>query len=277
MIVKGNLSDVSLGTIIHSLFQSRWTAILWLCQQSIEGIVFFDKGQMTHAKVNGSEGQEAIYVLSHWDHGTFRIMQQEVLPPHDQENVLDYPVNESAAPKIKATSVLALLTRESEARTTEEYEADQVWEQELIVLLSILERLKTELGRWRYRFRPNTILGYLTDIVNEVVTVGENSFDIYRNFLEKAINMASDVYPQATQLQLNDNQLDPLPEIYNTLPRQQRSTQIQAVISSVLDILESYFYQFVSRFHATNLVEQWRVTCQLYLEELEGTLNYAKL
>ncbi|MCB1053654.1 MAG: DUF4388 domain-containing protein [Acidobacteria bacterium] len=69
---QGSLNDVKLPDIIQLMSVSSKTGCFLLQLDKEEGRIFLVDGQMTHASAGKLVGEEALYALAIWDHGTFR-------------------------------------------------------------------------------------------------------------------------------------------------------------------------------------------------------------
>lgn len=275
LLVKGSFHDARLASLIQVVFDQELTAILWMCRQLEEGITYFQNGIMTHAEISGTKGQEALYKMSHWDDGTFRLIEQPFLPTHEENGPIEYQTERSM--HVNGThSLLSVLTKKDYAETQDAADKDQMWDEELMLLMSQLENLKGDANQWKRcftsRFRiphaDHLALDRMVALVNTTAQLGDNSFDRYRNYLPKAAVMASDLYPVVADYRLQDNRLRALQPLYAQVPMAQRNNQAHYMFKSTIDILESYFFQLLAQFHARSRINQWRTVFQLFIEEL---------
>lgn len=275
LLVKGSFHDARLASLIQVVFEQKLTAILWMCRQLEEGITYFQDGVMTHAEIAGVKGQEALYRLSHWDDGTFRLIEQPFLPAHEQNGPLEYQTERSMHVNGRH-SLLSVLTKRDYADTQSAADQDLLWDEELILLMSELENIKGDAKEWKRCFRSrfrvphgdHVALDRMAALVNTTAQLGNSSFDRYQNYLSKAAVMASDLYPIVADFRLQDNRLRSLQPLYTQVPTAKRSTHAHYMFKSTIDIIESYFFQFLAQFHARSHIIQWRSVFQLFIEEL---------
>ncbi len=80
MALAGNLRDMALMDLIQITCQERKRALLTVHQGSEEAHIYFDEGEIVHASLEDSEGEEAIYRILSWQEGDFN-MESGVAPP----------------------------------------------------------------------------------------------------------------------------------------------------------------------------------------------------
>ena len=71
--LEGDLSMMSLASIIQINCEERNQAQLVLNHQGSEAQIFFNEGDIIHAEVGNQTGDEAIYELLRWEDGSFRL------------------------------------------------------------------------------------------------------------------------------------------------------------------------------------------------------------
>lgn len=80
-VVRGNLRDMSLTSIISIACNERHQARLLIRRGNQEATLFFEDGNVVHITLNnGHEGEEVIYEVLAWEEGIFEL-EQGVLPP----------------------------------------------------------------------------------------------------------------------------------------------------------------------------------------------------
>ncbi|MBX7153160.1 response regulator [bacterium] len=85
----GKLGDVSVLDILQLLTNTAKTGNLLISDGTLEGNVFFVKGQIFNAQLGNSKGEDAIYDMIYWEDGFFRFSQEDV-PRH---NMITTPTN----------------------------------------------------------------------------------------------------------------------------------------------------------------------------------------
>ncbi len=80
MPLAGNLRDMALPDLIQITCQERKRARLKLRRDNEEAEIYFDGGEMVHAKLGELTGQEVIYHLLGWHDGEFAL-ESDVEPP----------------------------------------------------------------------------------------------------------------------------------------------------------------------------------------------------
>jgi hypothetical protein len=72
MSFQGSLNELPLADIVQLVAVSGKTGMFSMTRASEKGYVYLLNGQITHAKVGEIEGDDAIYALALWSHGTFQ-------------------------------------------------------------------------------------------------------------------------------------------------------------------------------------------------------------
>ncbi|MGA7992907.1 MAG: DUF4388 domain-containing protein [Thermoanaerobaculia bacterium] len=72
MSFQGSLNELPLADIVQLVAVSGKTGMFSMTRASEKGYVYLQNGQITHAKVGDIEGDDAIYALALWSHGTFQ-------------------------------------------------------------------------------------------------------------------------------------------------------------------------------------------------------------
>ncbi len=72
MSFQGSLKELPLADIVQLVAVSGKTGMFSLTRGVDRGAVYIQNGQITHAKVNDIEGEDAIYALALWNEGQFQ-------------------------------------------------------------------------------------------------------------------------------------------------------------------------------------------------------------
>jgi hypothetical protein len=72
MSFQGSLNELPLADIVQLVAVSGKTGMFSMTRASEKGYVYLHNGQITHAKVGETEGEDAIYALALWSQGTFQ-------------------------------------------------------------------------------------------------------------------------------------------------------------------------------------------------------------
>jgi hypothetical protein len=72
MSFQGSLKELPLADIVQLVAVSGKTGMFSLTRGAEKGAVYIQNGQITHAKVNDVEGEDAIYALALWNEGQFQ-------------------------------------------------------------------------------------------------------------------------------------------------------------------------------------------------------------
>ncbi len=72
MSFQGSLKELPLADIVQLVAVSGKTGMFSLTRGAERGAVYIQGGQITHAKVNDVEGEDAVYALALWNEGQFQ-------------------------------------------------------------------------------------------------------------------------------------------------------------------------------------------------------------
>ena len=79
-VVRGNLREMSLTSIVSINCNERNQARLRIRRKGRDAVLFFEDGQIVHMALDSQEGKEVIYKLLTWEEGVFEL-EQDVPPP----------------------------------------------------------------------------------------------------------------------------------------------------------------------------------------------------
>ena len=72
MAFQGSLKELPLADIVQLVAVSGKTGMFSLTRAAERGVVYIQNGQITHAKIGETEGEDAIYALALWNAGDFQ-------------------------------------------------------------------------------------------------------------------------------------------------------------------------------------------------------------
>ena len=73
MALVGNLKDLKLPNLIQLNCMEKNKAKLSIESRNLKGEIYFDNGQILHAKANNEEGEKAVFALLQLKEGLFRV------------------------------------------------------------------------------------------------------------------------------------------------------------------------------------------------------------
>jgi len=281
MAIKGNLHDMSLPSLVQMICTDRRKAALIIRhRRTEEGVLFFEDGQIVHARMGMLEGEDAAYELLQWTEGTFHLGDQSRIPRHTIDAPWRYLMLE-AMKKVDEENMAAGAVSSPVILSPQQTAVDDELEYQIINLISQLEFSRAKLAERKTRKRPFIALQILTEMVNVLVTFTENELNGTGRALEKTISLTADNYPAVRLLQIRNNRLQST--VVVTLYRNwsagkaDRRDMFTEMARGIVEIMESYFVYITSSFHSAETADQWRDTCLLFLEELTNALQKVKL
>ncbi|MGB8647204.1 MAG: DUF4388 domain-containing protein, partial [Anaerolineae bacterium] len=71
MSTQGSLEDMDVASLIQQACHDQKTGRLTLRQDGLEADVYFARGNIVHAALGDSEGEEVVYKILAWQDGEF--------------------------------------------------------------------------------------------------------------------------------------------------------------------------------------------------------------
>ncbi len=280
MAIKGNLNDMSLPSLVQMVCTEQRKAVLIVRhRRAEEGVLFFEDGEIVHARVGNLEGEEAAYHLLRWTDGTFRLGDQSRIPHHTINAPWRYLMLE-AMKKVDEDSLSVGSAAAPIILSPQQQADDEELEYQIINLLSQLEFSRAQIAEWKTRRRPFIVLEVLAKMVNSLAAFTETSLKNKGRALEQTITLTADHYPSVRLLQVRNNRLQPavIVTLYRnwSAGKTDRRDMFTGIVQGIVEIMESYFIYITSSFHSAETADQWRDTCLQFLEELTTALQKVK-
>ncbi len=76
----GKLGDVTVLDILQLLTNGKKTGSLLISDGTLEGNVYYKRGQIFNAELGQVQGEDAIYDMIYWEDGFFKFVQGEISP-----------------------------------------------------------------------------------------------------------------------------------------------------------------------------------------------------
>ncbi len=280
MAIKGSLNDMSLPSLVQMICtEQRKAALIVRHRRTEEGVLFFEDGEIVHARVGNLEGEDAACHLLRWTDGTFRLSDQTRIPHHTINAPWRYLMLE-AMKKADEEGLAVGSVASPIILSPQQKKGDDELEYQIIHLLSQLEFSRAKVDEWKIRKRPFIVLELLAKMVNILVTFTEDTLKQQERSLEQTIIITADHHPSIRLLQVRNNHLQP--SVIITLYRnwsagkKDRRDMFTEIAQGIMEIMESYFIYITSSFHSAETADQWRDTCLQFLEELTTALQKVK-
>lgn len=71
--MQGNIAEMAVADLIQHTCQDRKTARVTLANGAHEAMLFFKNGEIIHASLENTEGEEVVYKILSWKEGTFTL------------------------------------------------------------------------------------------------------------------------------------------------------------------------------------------------------------
>lgn len=279
MAIKGDLKDMSLPGLIQMICtEERKAALLIRHNRVDEGALFFEGGEIVHARTGSLAGEEAVYHLLQWTEGTFQLGNLTRVPRRTIQSSWRYlmlegmrKMDEQANRNNGATAPVAL--------SATDVAADETLETAVIHLLSKLEHGRATISNRRNRKRPSVVLQTMTEMINETAVFAKTTLNSSIT-LKNSITVTSNDFPAMQLLHITNNHIeeDALPNLYDnwSAGKKERQRMFNEIALGLVDILHTYFSHIIAAFHASAHRDEWLDTSQLFLEEVKNELKSIK-
>jgi hypothetical protein len=273
MAIAGDLKDMSLPSIVQIICMEQRKVELVLNRRHVEGKIFFDDGEIVHARVGPLEGQEAVYHLLTWSNGDFHTTHNVSIP----RRTVAVPWNKLLMDGMQKLDELKNVAIPSEplrraASDRVDVERDSAAENEMILLLSKLEHVASRLAEKNVRRRPVAALQILTEMVNELAEFSEGVLGKSKSseVSRKVLNEAEADCPSLRGFQPQNNRLpnDMAATLYNDASSGARSQVFAALCESMISIMDAYFALFTSSLQSETVIARLSEVCRHFLTDL---------
>lgn len=78
--MQGNIAEMAVADLIQHTCQDRKTARVTFSNGAHEAMLFFKDGEIIHASLGKTEGEEVVYLLLNWKEGTFTLENGKKAP-----------------------------------------------------------------------------------------------------------------------------------------------------------------------------------------------------
>jgi hypothetical protein len=274
-MLKGNLKTISLPSLVQAICLEQRKAALYLENHGLEGVMYFDLGQIAHASLGGLVGDEAVIELAGWEEGSFYISSYDVLPRRTITGSWNQLLMEGMRKQDEK--------RFKEKNPPEEIhlsegqiEHDSCVENGLITMLSNMEHTRASLPSSRAKDGITGIARRLAEMVNTVDRyldaapvpmdkIGGGDFEAPNLAGQNGQNPST--YRESVQVL---KQLLPSLENRDNLPHTQ--AEYDAFEERFLILLESYFTLFSHHYYSPLAADQWIEASTIFISELRDTL-----
>ena len=82
MAIQGEFRDGGLTSIVQMMCLEGCSLGLFVERSGDEGAIFFELGEIVHATMGRTDGEEAVYQMLSWSEGTFSTNEQAAAPRH---------------------------------------------------------------------------------------------------------------------------------------------------------------------------------------------------
>lgn len=274
-MLKGNLKTISLPSLVQAICLEQRKAALYLESQGMEGVMYFDLGQIAHASLGNLIGDEAVIELAGWEEGSFYISSYELLPRRTITASWNHLLMEGMRQQDERR--LEQATNQPAIQLTDsQIEHDGRVENGLITMLSNLEHSRSILIERSAKDGLRVVALTLA----EMVTTVDRYLDAAPVPIDK-IGRSDYIAPDLA----DGTTLTPLTyresaqALKEQLPTQDEMTNppqakdaFNAFVERMLNLLEGYLCLFSNHYYSPLAADQWIEASTIFVEELRQTL-----
>lgn len=281
MAVEGDLKNISLTGLVQIVCLERKTGELLLVRRGQEGAIFFEKGEIVHAKLDNVIGEEALFNMLSWTDGNFRITDKVTVIAKTISINWNHLLMEGMRRIDERKNQIDLppISEVSHILSQADIEQDTNLRDDTILLIARLEQYIPRFIDKKITKRPSVALELLTEMVHLVLEQAEKIARNDQNVisLRNIFVKLNEKYPQARLLYIEKNRLSVQTAINlysgwasNTADRKHTFRQISYVM---VELLEYYFSFLANSLHLTNLRNEIEETSGVLIMDLKRTLD----
>jgi hypothetical protein len=278
MSIRGDLNDMSLMNLLQYVGQGRHNHAVFLVNDGVEGVIYFQEGEPMHATVGSLVGNEAVYQLLGWTEGKFELTEIGTIPRQTINTSWNHLVLEGMRRSAERRRNGGQIQIEQKSLTAEEIEQDNNLENQVIRLLSKLEHLSTKLSQSRPRELLATTVQTLVGMVN---LLSEFALDtLYIDVLPDIVAMVTGGNSATDILRVKDNRLlDPRLILSESGKGDAEKVDdlTQQVLQALIKIIEKYFLLITNSFRSSSMGDKWSITCKELINDLSSRIAHDEL
>ena len=277
MTIKGNLNTISMPSLVQAICLEEHKAALFLEHEEMEGVIYFDLGEIAHATLGSLVGDDAVIELVGWVDGSFHVNAYDVLPRRTITASWNYLLMEGmrrydekqAGEHSPVTGTVAL--------SPAQIEQDSRLENELITMLSTLEYDRSMLNEKKNKGRVKPVTQILSGMVKTVnkylKTPTAPVVKVERRDWSEQGMATNDFISPSSQMDIKQSS-----EYLNQTNKHLASlfdppSSYEDIVEEVIPVLEGYFLIFSFRFYSSLVSDRWIEASSIFLIDLGKTLQ----
>jgi len=271
-MVEGDLSDLTLPSLLVAMSRECSTAILRLQRGTSHGTMYFAEGVLVHAVTGHVSGDEAACELLGWPDGRFRLARDGEPQPRTITDrlarlVVDSDTGRSSQP-----------ARRNGAGGGEERNTDEALLHDLLTQLTRLEQDTTRLQEGRVEGGTVAALLLVTSVVNSMVAAVTARCSDPGVRPSHVLPRLADEHPY-TQLLGEDHDRISIATAAGVLKSWKNTTESRSELymelcRALLDVLVFYGNTASTFFRSNREREEWRATFGLFVDGLSDAIKH---
>ncbi len=266
---------MSLINLVQLICLEKQSAALILSkEQSEDGVIYFNQGEIIEAKAGPLQGEDAVYEILTWTEGKFRLSSDVLLPRRTILTPWDRILSEGKRRIDELRIECKEVSEKDEDLTSSEVEQDSALELDLIYLLSKLEHSRALLTEGSEQGQPPMPLPIFSNIVKNVVDMSEKHLpgNVFEEALSAAKAESSGIdLAQVVKGLMSDELLDRGKD-WEFDADTIRDTYLQ-LGSSIVAVLDRFFRLITKRFQSSSVTDRWIDTCATFLVEMRQAIE----
>ncbi len=276
-MIRGNLNTMSMPSLVQAICLEEHKAALFLERGEMEGVIYFDLGEIAHATLGSIVGDDAVIELVGWVEGSFHLSAYDMLPRRTITASWNYLLMEGMRRYDEKQAGELSPVAGTAALSPAENEQDTRLENELITMLSKLEHDRSKLNEKKNKGRGKPVTQILSGMVKTVnkylkASPAQAVRVEPRDWPEQGIGTNDSLFPSP---HINSKQSS---EYLNRTNKHLASlfdppSSYEDITEEVVPVLEGYFLVFSYRFNSSLVSDRWIEASSIFLIDLGKTLK----
>lgn len=276
-MMRGNLNTISMPSLVQAICLEEHKAALFLEHGEMEGVIYFDLGEIAHATLGSIVGDDAVIELVGWEEGSFHVSAYDLLPRRTITASWNYLLMEGMRRYDEKQAGEIPPVAGALALSPAENEQDTRLENELITMLSKLEHDRSKLNEKKNKGRVKPVTQILSGMVKTVnkylkASPAQAVRVEPRDWPEQGIGTNDFIFPSP---HMNSKQSS---EYLNRTNKHLASlfdppSSYEDIAKEVVPVLEGYFLVISYRFNSSLVSDRWIEASSIFLIDLGKTLK----
>ncbi len=274
MALEGDLSEISVNSLVQLACQEERRAALYLSGHDAEGVVYFEAGQIVHAGLGSQFGEQAFYQLVGWNSGRFRLRFEIEAPQRSITVPWSHLLLEASRRSDEERAGHELQASELGRDRPADAAQDGALSDEMVLLLSRLEHSRATLTDGAAGWDPAAVMEALIGMLHRAHEVYERRPSLQKGAFTPSPALLETInqHPVVGQVLQTAGNLSKFDSAQIRRAAQQEGLDLPQLFHHIglglVELLRTYLSGLSTGFGSAQLQDQWSATCAAFLEEL---------